>query len=465
MKQLVRNLEIILVLFLVLSLLLLSGLTIQQHRSKTQLVAAAGENKAALKTRYAEAGTIYDRNGKILAQSIDGQRRYSEDATTAKAVLHIVGDYTHNITNTIEARYQGQLLGTDRNLLHQLLLDVTGQGLKGDDVQLTLDASLCREAYQQLDGRNGAIVLLNYQTGAILASVSSPSTSPKSVITYKDFPETSLFDRALLGTYAPGSTFKILTTAAWLQADTYNPDWTVRCAGRSTVSPYGASESDSGHGTVDLGEAFAESCNIFFGEAGARLGRDRLLTTAADFGLGESLSVDRLAVTTSQISSKDDPAVLSWLAIGQPTADSKLYLSPLQLALIAGGIGNDGVIQAPHIIDHLTNPLGLTYDRLTSRAWRTIVPVTIAQKLEKLMLSVTTAGTGTAAAVSGYKIAGKTGTVQVEGKANNAVYIGYIASSKYPLAIAVVIEEGISGGRVAAPIAANLFKAAIQALD
>ena len=78
MKQLVRNLEIILVLFLILSLLMLSGLTIQQYRSKTQLVAAAGENKAALKTRYAEAGTIYDRNGKILAQSIDGQRRYRE---------------------------------------------------------------------------------------------------------------------------------------------------------------------------------------------------------------------------------------------------------------------------------------------------------------------------------------------------------------------------------------------------
>lgn len=463
MKQLMRNIKIVLIFFLVLSVALLAGLTIQQYRSKTRLFAAAGENKAALKSRYAEAGTIYDCHGEILAQSVDGERRYSSDATTAKAVLHLVGDYTHNIANTIEARYQGQLLGTDRNLLHQLLLDVTGQGLKGDNIYLTLDSSLARRAYQLLNGRRGAVVLLNYQTGAVLASVSSPSTSPRSVINFKDFPDTSLYDRSLLGTYAPGSTFKILTTAAWLKSSAYRASLTLNCTGSSTVNKNGARESDGGHGSVNLNEAFAESCNIFFGEVGATVGRAQLLTTAADFGFGQSLQLDRLQVSSGTISTLDDPAVLSWLAIGQPTADSQLAVTPLQMAMIAGAIAQGGIMLEPHIINYLTNPLGIHYDKLSVRSLQTIATPEIAARLAKLMLSVTTAGTGSEAAVRGYQVAGKTGTVQVENKDNTALFVGYVASNKHPYAIAVVVEEGGSGGQTAAPIAASLFKEAIAA--
>ena len=216
MKMLMRNLKIILVLFLLISAALLFGLSFQQYRSKNELYVAAGENKEALKTRYAQAGTIYDINGLILAQSEDGERIYSEDSTIAKAMVHIVGDYTHNIGNTIESTYQGILLGNDRNPLRQFYLDILGKGLSGDDITLTADGELSKKAYELLDGRAGSIVVINYKTGAVLTAVSSPSTSPESVIAYEDIPETSLFNRALLGSYAPGSTFKIITAAAYL---------------------------------------------------------------------------------------------------------------------------------------------------------------------------------------------------------------------------------------------------------
>src|SRR5665647_366839 len=227
MKMLMKNIKIILILFILISAALLIGLSFQQYRSKTELFVAAGENKKALKSRYAQAGSIFDINGEVLAQSVDGERLYSDDPVIAEAVLHIVGDYTHNIGNTIESTYQGVLLGNDRNVLRQFFLDILGKGLAGDDITLTLDGELSKKAYELLDGRRGSIVLLNYKTGAVLTAVSSPSTSPASVVSYTDIPDSSLFNRALLGSYAPGSTFKIITTAAYLTSPQYDP--TVSC--------------------------------------------------------------------------------------------------------------------------------------------------------------------------------------------------------------------------------------------
>lgn len=463
MKLLIRNIKIVLVIFLALSLALLSGLVVQQYRSKIRFDVAAGENKAALKTRYANAGIIYDRNGSVLAESVGGTRLYADDDLVAKAALHLVGDYTHNIGNTIEARYQGQLLGTDRNFFHQLLLDFTGQGLKGDDVTLTIDGKLSKKAYQLLGGRKGAIVLLNYRTGAILASVSSPSTSPESVIAFKNIPDTALFNRALLGTYAPGSTYKILTAAAWIKSPIYDPKLEVNCLGQSTVNKNGAKEDGGGHGENELDAAFAESCNVFFGQIGARLGAEQMLATADSFGLGRKLTLDQLEIATSKINTLDDPAVLSWLAIGQPTADSILQITPLQLAMIAGAIGNGGVMQQAHVVDHLTNPLGMTYQELRPHALMAVVDSGTAGFLEKLMVGATKTGTGSAAAVKGCTVASKTGTVQVEDKKNTALFVGYITDDEHPYAIAVVVEEGGSGGRTAAPIAGKLLAAAVAA--
>ena len=465
MKTLLRNLKIILVVFLAVSIALLAGLAVQHQRSLTRLYVAAGENKQALKTRYAQAGSIFDINGEILATSEDGERRYNKDKTTAKAVLQLVGDYTHNIDNTIEARYQATLLGSNRNILHQLFLDVQGSGLAGDDVTLTLDSKLCKTAWQLLDGEKGAIVLLNYKTGAIIASVSSPSTSPASVIAYEDIPDTALYNRAFLGAYSPGSTFKIVTTAAILQSEPEWADREIACTGQKSVVPGGASESGDGHGSVDLSDAFSESCNIYFGQAGITLGGDALIQAAQNMGYVDTLKVDKLDVGLSRISSPEEPATLSWLAIGQPAGSSTLVMTPLQIAMMAGAIGNDGAMQQAHIIDHLTNPIGMNYASLKVQTGRSLLSADNAAILEDLMIDAVKDGTGSAAAIKGWTVAGKTGTVQVSGQKNNALFVGYIVEDEMPLAIAVVVEGGGSGGRTAAPIAGALLKQAVVALS
>lgn len=462
MKQLMRNLKMVLILFLVISVAMLGGLIFQQYRSRNTFYVAAGENKASLRSRYAQAGDIVSADGVALATSEGGARRYASDRTLSQAALHLVGDYTHNIDNTIESRYQAELTGADRNILHQLYLDFTGRGLGGDDVHLTVDSRLTRQAYQLLEGRRGAIVMLDYQTGAILASVSSPSTTPQSVIDFKGFPEGSLFNRALRGAYAPGSIFKIVTTAAWMTAPNFDANRTVECRSSSTVSPAGANENGTSHGKVNLASAFRESCNVYFGEIGAQLGGAAIENAADRLGWLEPVSVDKLNTIRGRIRSANDITAMSWMAIGQPSGETQLSATPLQLALLAGAIGNNGIMQEPHIIAHLTDPMGLKYQTLKPSALKTVMTAAEANAMEKLMLDVVNSGTGTAAKVTGARIAGKTGTVEVANqKTNNALFVGYVAEGKRPLAIAVVIEEGGSGGTRAAPIAAQLFRTAL----
>lgn len=462
MKQLMRNLKLVLVLFLAVSIAMLAGLVFQQYRSRNTFYVAAGENKASLRSRYAQAGDIVSADGVALASSDKGARQYANDKTLAQAALHIVGDYTHNIDNTIESRYQAELTGSERNLLHQFYLDFTGRGLGGDDVHLTIDSRLTKQAYQLLDGRRGAVVLLDYTTGAILAAVSSPSTTPQSVIDFKGFPDGSLFNRALRGAYAPGSTFKLVTTAAWMAAPNFDAERIVECKSTSTVSPDGANENGTSHGKVNLAAAFRESCNVYFGEIGAQLGGPVIEAAANRLGWMDVVSVDKLNTVRSRIKTANDNTAMSWLAVGQPSAETQLSTTPLQLAMLAGAVGNNGVMMEPHIISFLTDPMGLKYQNMKSAAMRTIMTAADSNAIEKLMLDVVANGTGTAAKVTGARIAGKTGTVEVDGqKNNNALFIGYVADGKRTLAISVVVEEGGSGGRTAAPIAAALFKAAL----
>jgi peptidoglycan glycosyltransferase len=353
MKKIIFNLKLVLILFICFALALLGGLVIQQHRSRTRLAVAAGENVKSLSQRYSQAGTIYDVNGTVLAESDAGIRKYSENSEIAAAVLHTVGDYTQRIDNTIETRYQSVLLGTGRNPFHQLWLDVRGKGLYGDDIILTLDSGLCLQASHLLKDYNGSIVMINYRTGEVIASVSSPGTSPQSVIDYEGFTDTSLFNRALLGSYAPGSVFKLITAAAWINSENYDPNLKLVCTGKSTVHPDAADENGDGHGEVDLAEAIEKSCNVYFAEIGVRTGLEKLTETAEQFGITQPYSLDLLKGASGEIYSEPDDIMLSWLAIGQPSGVSRLSITPVELARLAGAIATGGDLYSSHIIDHL----------------------------------------------------------------------------------------------------------------
>ena len=462
MKKLIFNLKVSLILFLCLGIALTGGLIMQQFRSKSRLAVAAGENLISLRQRYAQAGSVTDSSGELLAWSENGIRHYHQNSNLAKAVLHTVGDYTQRIDNTIETRYQPVLLGTDRNFFHQFWLDVQGKGLGGDDVVLTLDSKISLRAAELLANRRGAVVVINYKTGEIIATTSTPSVDPQSVIDYENIPDTGLFNRALRGSYAPGSVFKLITALAWLQSDDYDPEYHVDCHGESTIDSDYANENGDGHGLVYLEDAISRSCNVFFGELGVKVGREALLNTAAGLGIGEGYNVDRLTGISSFIECEEDDLQLSWLAIGQPTGNSQLSMSPIELARFAGAIANQGVLMESHIIDHFTDPTGREYRKLKPTEERRLLNERTAANIEEMMIKAVKEGTGSGAGFDQYIIAGKTGTVQVVGQANNALFIGYIIDEDNPLAIAVIVEEGGSGGGTAAPLAGEILRYAVN---
>lgn len=465
MRELLRNIKLILLLFISLTVLLITGLIVQENRTKDVLMAAAGENKQALAVRYAHAGTIYSSDGVVLARSGEEGRTYAEDPLVAASFLQVIGDYTHNIGNTIESSYQGNLTGHDRPFLRQLQFDLAGKGLEGDDITLTMNAELNQYAYEMMQGYDGAAVLINYKTGALLASVSTPSTLPQNVVSYTDIPDTALFNRAFMGGYAPGSSYKYVTAAAWMNSPDYDPDRTVECtAGVPLIDPDGVKEDRSeSHGTLNIKEALEVSCNHFFGNIGVAAGRKRMLETARAFGIGDALKADRLNLYKSRITIPKRDSTLSWVSIGQPVADSDLYMSPLQMAMMVGSIGNGGVMMQPHIIDHMTGPLDTTYEELKPSTASVSCTPEVAEQLAFLLEAAVASGSGSEAGIEGYTVCGKTGTAEVEGQEReNAIFVGYVADPDHPYAVAVICENAGLGSAHAAPIAGRLMKRAIE---
>lgn len=465
MKQLLQNIKAILLIISILSLALLGGIVVQQHRSQTSLMAAAGENRETLRSRYAMAGDILSADGAILATSVEGERQYAEDAVLAESLTNLVGDYTHFIQNTIETQYQGALMGTERNPFYQLLFDVTGKGLEGDDIRLTIDSRLQKRAYELLGDYDGSVVLMNYRTGDVMAMVSKPSTSPENVITYTNIPDTALFNRALLGQYYPGSSFKFITAAAYMNSPYYDPEHLVECLGEQPlVGINGVTEQGAGHGLIGMTHAFEVSCNHFFGYAGITAGDFLMKETAEDFAYNQSLRLDRLKVSQSSFSAPaNDDEILSWLSIGQPVGSSTNTATPLHMAMMVGAVANGGIMMEPHIVYALTNPLDQDYQRREEMRLATVLDMATNQATKDLLLAGVQNGGGKQAQVDGFKVAGKTGTAQVEGQEEyNAVFMGYVDHSNFPFAIAVISEDSGYGSTISAPVAGELFRLAID---
>ena len=450
MKQLIRNLLLVSVAFILVFVFLVLGIILQQERSRANLAGHGGENKLALADQYAKAGRILDRQGIILASSEHGQRRYAEDPLLASALVQTIGDYSHNIANTLEERYQAELTGSNRGFFKQLVFDLKGQGLKGSDLRLSLDADLCRKAAELLEPYRASMVVLNYQTGEILCLVNTPLVAPDQVIHWENIEEGSLFNKALLGQYTPGSTFKLITDAAWISSDQFQPDYQVQCKGREPLLGPGSvleNRQDAGHGLLDRSQALALSCNHYFGQLALNVGAQQLYKTAENFAFNAPLNLDKLSVMPSQlkISPQLDDYTLSWLAIGQPIEGQKLTVSPLHLAMISGAIAQGGQMMEPHLLAEVLNP-GSSRGELTQPKTAFIVGTSSSMELlAQDMIYAVQHGMAQGAQLSGQVVGGKTGTAehagQEGGNQTNSLFTGFLQNPACPLAISLVVEN------------------------
>ncbi len=358
----------------------------------------------------------------------------------------------------LEAAYDRVLAGRDpRSVWAAWLTELRGGRGRGADLVTTLDLRIQAAAAQALGGRAGAVVVLDAATGDILALVSRPGFQdpPTERSWERDIARTDgpFVNRGLQGLYPPGSAFKIVTAAAALRSGLGG--FAFACRGQTTVGGRRIKDAGAaGHGRVGLARALAVSCNVYFTRLGERLGGRVLIAQARAFGLGSAPPCD-LGTAAGTLPDPRDAAELAETAMGQ----GRLLVSPLQMALVAAAVVNRGVIVRPRLVQAIRYPSG--DEEIRPRVWRRPLAAGTAEALRRALEQAVREGTGwRAIAGRGYAVGGKTGTAQAPGGRPHAWFVGFARRPGRRLAIAVVVEHAGSGGAVAAPIAAAVWRAA-----
>ncbi len=410
-------------------------------------------------------GTLTDRDGTVLAYTDStGARRYNNSRDTRLSVCQVVGDSGGKVSTGADTFHAQYLLGFKSNVFERVADAFSGAPQRGDNVQLTISERLSRYISEQFpQGKRGAVVVMNYKTGEILSMVSMPQFDPMHLDeALFDEEAGALVNRCTQGMYPPGSTFKIVTMAAALENLPDLDDFAFDCTGYYPVGNYSVTES-SGHGVQSLSDAFAHSCNTTFAALSQELGYQMLGDTAQKLGFNQNFLFNDLIVYNSSYPIDDlSPEDLAWSSIGQ----GRVLATPLHMALIASAIANGGVMNEPRLLGSITTAQSAQRALPPAAPGTRVMKELTAQRLEREMIRVVKSGTGTRAALSnGYVVAGKTGSAEASNDKTietHAWFVGYITNDNAPYAISVVVENGGSGGGVAAPLARKTLQKAIN---
>lgn len=406
------------------------------------------------------AGNILDRNNILLATTnSEGKRVYSSDAELRKSMVHAVGDDASNTAYGAEAFMTNYLYGFDESYPERLVQALKGGKRRGKDIKLSLNSSLSKKAYSLFPkNKSGAIIVMNYLTGEVLTLQSYPSFDPMNLTQIdKDNSLQPFWNRATMWVSAPGSVFKIITLASALKNIPDAQNKIFECDGALELAQTTITDASNAiHHQINLKKALAVSCNITFAQVALEVGDMKLQRTAADFGFGDHFLFSDLIVEDSAypLNNRSEKEI-AWTGPGQ----SSLKTTPLHMAMVASAIANDGIMMEPRLLMDVINEFGKSSYLFKPKVYKKAVSKQDADIISLYMQEAVRNGTATSAGVSGIKIAGKTGSAQIDGQENaNAWFIGYIDDDRYPFAICVAIEDAGSGGSVAAPIAGKLFK-------
>ncbi|PZG05035.1 peptidoglycan D,D-transpeptidase FtsI family protein [Nonomuraea aridisoli] len=439
--------------------------------------------------RYAiERGRI-TAGGKVIAQSVETDSksfRFVRQYPDARLYAHVTGFFSPESASAIEASENDLLDGSSADLLLRRSIDLfTGEPTKGANVELTIDPRAQKAAYDALraSGKRGAVLALDPRSGAIRAMVSLPTYDPTELsgtdkaevfARYDELAQDKsqpLLNRAIGQTYPPGSTFKVVTTAAYLEDDSSRGPQTNVDAPQNlplpntTISLPNYGGSACGSGRVTLMFALEQSCNTPFGKIGMEIGYDALKEQTEKFGMGTQLAVP-MSVAQSDFGTDYDDAALAMASIGQ--RDNRM--TPLQMAMIAAGIANDGTVMKPYLVNKITDAQGDTIDEADPEELSEAVSSETAGKLRDMMVSVVANGTANLAQISGVQVAGKTGTAETSnGQPPHAWFISFAPANDPQVAVAVIVESGAAkvgaeatGGHTAAPIAKAVMEAVLN---
>ena len=450
-------------------------------------------NQRVLLDEYSRQRGQISAGGQLMAYSVstDGRYRFLRVYPNPLVYAPITGFYSLSYSSTGLERAEDTVLnGSDQRLFGRRLADFfTGRDPRGGNVNTTIVPRVQQAGWDAMqqgcsDGPcKGAVVALDPSTGRILAMVSSPTYDPNLLASHdvaaqsaawqrlRDDPNSPLTNRAISERYPPGSTFKVITTAAALQSGlTENEQLTAMPAiplpdSSATLENYGGAPCGSGQ-TASLREAFARSCNTAFVQLGLRVGTDALRNAATSFGFDTAPDPIPLQVAESTVGPIPDRAALAMSSIGQ----KDVSVTPLQNALVAATIANDGVAMAPYLVSGLKAPDLANLATTAPTELRRAVSPQVAAKLRDLMVGAEQ-NTQQKGAIPGVQIASKTGTAEHGTDPRNtpphAWYIAFAPAQAPKVAVAVLVENGgdrlsATGGAVAAPIGRAVIAAALQ---
>jgi penicillin-binding protein A len=445
-----------------------------------QSLAAQPQNRRVRDAEFAQnRGAILAAGKTEIAKTVPSKDRFKYQRVYPEDELYavITGFYSYDRGSTgLERTYNAPLSGTDDALFIRQLVDMaTNKTPEGASVQTTIVPKIQKAAADALGNQKGAVVALDPKTGAVLAMVTSPTFDPNDIAghdieaagkAYDRLASNSqLSNRAAREIYPPGSTFKLVTAAAAL-ADGKTPDSMVDSPDPLKLPGtrvYLSNSTNCGGTKITMTQALKVSCNTAFANLGMDVGEDKLREQAQLFGF-DRRHLDDLGGVASQFPDKLNEAQLALSSIGQ----YDVAASPLQMAMVAAAIANDGVLMDPYVVSTVRSQDLKPVETHKASELSTAMTPKNAKELQQMMSEVVSEGTGRNAQIPGVEVAGKTGTAQSDPKRKPFAWFTSFAPVHDPaIAVAVIVEDAniprsdIAGGRLAAPIAREVMEAAL----
>ncbi|WP_194764404.1 peptidoglycan D,D-transpeptidase FtsI family protein [Microbacterium sp. UFMG61] len=421
-----------------------------------------------------------------IASSVPSNDRYQFQRVYTDAAMWepVTGYFNPALQSAtgIERALNADLSGTGSSAFFSDIERIlSGQPQTGFGVELTLDTAAQRAAYDALQGLNGAVVAIEPDTGRILAMVSTPGFDTNALATHDadaanatydqlvDDPLKPLSNRAIAGDLnPPGSTFKLVVAAAAYASGDFTPDSTLPNPARYQLPQSNNTVANAWGGTcgpgetVTIAEAIRLSCNIPMAELAVQLGDDKIREMAEKFGWNQSFSTPLESTPSSYPSGLNDPqTALTGFGQGQVTA------TPLQIAMVAAGIANDGVVMNPRLVDTVIgNDLSVVRS-YENKEYGRALDETVADEVTSSMVASVSTGAAQGARIDGVDVAGKTGTTENGDKPYTLWFSGFAPAEDPAVAVAVLVEDGGgqgqsgSGDTIAAPIAKKVIEAVL----
>ena len=475
-----RRLTETMIVFSLLFAVLVANLTITMVIRADEYQNMSSNNHTIAHEQQTERGTIETSDGVVLAQSVE-----DEDGTYQR--VYPAGDLASNVvgyastiygTSGIESSCNDSLKGEQSFASWSDVIDsLTGNSSNGNDVTLSLNSTIQQTAQDALSGEKGACVVIDPETGAVLAMATAPTYDAGDIESLLEQAaagddssddsedEGVLFNRATQALYAPGSTFKQVTLATALENGTATEDTLYDSPGTMDIGNAEVSNFDQiSYGTITLATATEVSSNTVYGQLGEQLGATALVQGAESFLFNTDIDFD-LPVSTSLMPKASEMTIweTAWAAAGEPVGvhDSPAgpQVSVLEMALVGCAIANDGLIMKPYLVESIHNVSGELGYSAVALPMTQATSASTANRVKSVLEGVVTQGTGTAAQIDGANVFGKTGTAEKD-DGNDSWFVGTAETDSGAVTIAIVVEDGSDG--IATAKAQNILKTALE---